>query len=168
MSYHAYHMGSDLMIKRENIPFVLDGIRSFDGKSFDDLISECPVNDDCETLIKWFDREYGYVFHKDDDGNIDDIVSENAILIADSEDVFKKIAPYVERGSYITMCGEYDDYWWRWYFDGHDCIEYEGVMTFPGMPPDRSELAKNEDHLCDDDIDDVCPENLRKILYKHE
>lgn len=57
----------------------------------------------------------------DGDGNITGLDLEGERN--HEEDVwFNLIAPFVEKGSYIEMCGE-DMMRWRWYFDGKRCIE---------------------------------------------
>jgi len=38
------------------------------------------------------------------------------------KEIFEVIAPYVEEGSYIEMCGEEGEIW-RWVFDGKTCVE---------------------------------------------
>ena len=168
MSYYAYYMDSDIMIRRENMPFIVDALRTGYGDSLDNAMKFHGSISDLDLFINWFSDMYGYTFRTDDHGNITNIETEDSIPITDEIETFNKIAPFVERGSYITMCGVDDDYWWRWYFDGRNCIKYEGVVTFPNMPPCRSELAANGGLSSDDDAGDVCPENLRKILYKHE
>ena len=172
MSYYAYYMDSDILIRRENMPFIVDALRTGYGDSLDNAMKFHSSISDLDLFINWFSDMYGYIFRTDDSGNITDIETEDSIHITDEIETFNKIAPFVEPGSYITMCGVDDDYWWRWYFDGRNCTEYEGVVTFPKMPPCRRELATNENIYNGgdngDDIDDVCPENLRKILYKHE
>ena len=52
--------------------------------------------------------------------------------------LFDAIAPFVESGSYIHMCGE-DGTNWRWYFDGKTCVEQPGGIVFydpEGFPID--------------------------------
>lgn len=173
MSYHAYYMDSDFMIKRENIRSVLNVIQSNYPESLCDVIEKRRPFDSCDALINWFADTYGYVFLTDDCGNIADIESNDTILIDGVAEVFDKIAPFVERGSYITMCGRDDDFWWRLYFNGNGCVEYPGVMTFPDMPQGRSELiayeSENIEDLSDEDIeDDLCQDSLRSIICQHE
>lgn len=43
------------------------------------------------------------------------------------------LAPYVVKGSYLTMLGE-DGQIWRWYFDGTHCITCPGKTVFPDLP----------------------------------
>lgn len=50
-----------------------------------------------------------------------------------AEEFLNMIAPFVERGSYITFSGE-DDAVWAYYFDGEKVTEYWGEVCFPGMP----------------------------------
>lgn len=45
------------------------------------------------------------------------------------------IAPYVEKGSYITFSDSYGDHWMV-YFDGEKEVHFPGVVTFPGCPVD--------------------------------
>lgn len=43
--------------------------------------------------------------------------------------IFDAIAPYVESGSYIYICGE-DGEIWRWYFNGKNCVEQKAKITW--------------------------------------
>lgn len=45
------------------------------------------------------------------------------------------IAPYVEKGSYITFSDCHGDHWMV-YFNGERDVHYQGVATFPGCPID--------------------------------
>ena len=54
----------------------------------------------------------------------------------DEDDWLCVLAPFVARGSYLTMEGEYSNAW-RWYFDGETCKEYAGELIFPGCPEDE-------------------------------
>lgn len=68
----------------------------------------------------------------DSDGNIVEVFFQGHKLRQEAE-WMDAIAPYVEAGSFIDMCGE-DKSFWRWYFDGKNCIEYLGVIIFPDSP----------------------------------
>lgn len=49
------------------------------------------------------------------------------------EAIFDTIAKYVDENSYIDMMGE-DGFIWRWHFNGTQCNEYAGEISFPGCP----------------------------------
>lgn len=51
----------------------------------------------------------------------------------EAEEFLNMIAPFVDRGSYITFIGE-DDFMWAYYFDGKKATMYGGEVCFPGMP----------------------------------
>ena len=55
----------------------------------------------------------------DDDGNVYDIdwIGEN---LGDHEEILNVIAPYVNDGSYMHMCGE-DGEHWKWVFEDDKC-----------------------------------------------
>ena len=69
-----------------------------------------------------------WAIHEDDDGNVDDIEfeGENA---GDDLVMFKVIAPFVKKGSYIEMVGEEGDRW-RWVFDGGMCEEVKAKISW--------------------------------------
>ena len=55
-----------------------------------------------------------------------DFGGENA---GDDLKIFRAIAPYVGKGSYIEMAGE-DGERWRWYFDGKTCKQQQAIVTY--------------------------------------
>ena len=59
--------------------------------------------------------------YQDDDGNIID-VAFSGDKIGQEFELFKVIAPFVEKDSFIEMIGE-DGGRWRWIFDGNTCKE---------------------------------------------
>lgn len=60
-------------------------------------------------------QHHGYVFEVDSIGNVTGIEYVGEIL-SNEEEAFAKIAPYVESGSYLEMCGE-DGERFRWIFN---------------------------------------------------
>jgi hypothetical protein len=49
--------------------------------------------------------------------------------LGDEIELFKAIAPFVEKGSYIEMSGE-DSCLWRWVFDGKTCKEVYAKISW--------------------------------------
>lgn len=70
----------------------------------------------------------------DADGNIVglDFTGEK---LGDDMELFKALAPYVERGSFIRMSGE-DGELWRWFFDGTSCVEQTPTVSFDDHLPE--------------------------------
>jgi hypothetical protein len=64
----------------------------------------------------------------DADGNVEHI-SFQGDKSGDDFEFFKVLAPYVDKGSYISMRGE-DGALWRWYFNGKECIEQYGHISY--------------------------------------
>jgi hypothetical protein len=65
--------------------------------------------------------EWRWDIEEDTDGNIDGIAFRGE-KSGDDLTLFKAIAPFVERGSYIEMRGE-DGAQWRWIFNDNTCTE---------------------------------------------
>jgi hypothetical protein len=76
-----------------------------------------------EQLMAW---RWSTLF--DDAGNITGL-QFTCERYGDDIKLFKAIAPWVERGSYLDMLGEEGDHW-RWYFDGITCEELNGMVQF--------------------------------------
>ena len=64
----------------------------------------------------------------DELGNICDIYFEGE-KIGDEAFLFTTLAPYIEKGSYLTYRGE-DNAMWQYYFDGEKMIEKSGRVIF--------------------------------------
>lgn len=66
-------------------------------------------------------KEWGWPVTLDPAGDVVGI-SLDGEKLGDEIELFKAIAPFVKRGSFIDMHGEEGDNW-RWYFDGSTCAE---------------------------------------------
>lgn len=96
----------------------------------------------------------------DNDGNIIDIFFIGSNLRQEDEwmDV---IAPYVEAGSQINMRGE-DGIFWCWRFNGQNCIDCSGELTFPDM----SDAAKDTIYTHDEAARIV--EQFENVLARYD
>ena len=74
-------------------------------------------------------EEYGYAPKIDDDGNVVDLDFVGDKIAYDEEVMFKKIATYVEDGSYIEMSGE-DGARWRWVFSSGTVKEVRAKVVW--------------------------------------
>lgn len=75
-------------------------------------------------------ENHGYSLEIDDDGNATSIDFVGNKMSYDEDEMFKKIAPFVESGSYIEMRGE-DGGMWRWVFENGNCREIKAKLTWP-------------------------------------
>ena len=122
MSYYAVSNGSDFLItnarKMELFNLICDKNKDID------------IDSDLDSLFS----EHGFFICMNKNGDIDELYYEyNKYYCEDIDNFFGDIAPYVERGSYITFVGE-DDSVWAYYFDGQSFEEYPGEIVYPGMP----------------------------------
>ena len=82
----------------------------------------------CETLE---DALSAWRYEPTNDENDDiDTVQFIGEKLGDEFEMFKVIAPFVEKDSYIEMDGE-DGTIWRWTFDGTECHEDYPTITWP-------------------------------------
>ena len=73
--------------------------------------------------------------------DIDEVDGEKCIIeihftgekIRSEKKFLKVIAPYVDPGSYIEMCGE-DGCMWRWTFNDNTCYELSPEIIWPERP----------------------------------
>lgn len=119
MGYCMNQQAAEFCIKAENIGATLTAIKNLHGKeTYPDSRGKhfawvdenfYQINDIVEMFEEW-----RWVVHRDPEGNIDqiDFCGEK---YGDEDLLFKAIAPYVEPGSYIEMCGE-DGEAWKWVF----------------------------------------------------
>ena len=75
---------------------------------------------------------FGWHAETDAQGNVSDIWFDDCRL-GDEDTWMEQIAPYVRKGSWISMEGE-DGHIWCWYFDGEHCTTHTGHITFPSIP----------------------------------
>lgn len=73
-------------------------------------------------------REWGYAAELDEDGNLYDLWFQSEKLGTEFA-MFKVLAPFVKKGSYLQMSGE-EGAIWRWVFDGKECHEVEAKITW--------------------------------------
>lgn len=125
MGYYAHSEESDFLILREKKELALKAIL--------EMSAESATEDDlCDAF-----KVYGFEAVEDAEGNITELYyEEDKIYIDELDKLMSVIAPFVERGSFISFRGE-DDSVWAYYFDGSSCKEYSGETVFPGMPEDR-------------------------------
>lgn len=88
---------------------VLSALKSL--KAISKLSDETASNDFNEILRPW-----GWEVENDNNGNVVDIFFIGKKEGRD-EELFAAIAPFVEDGSYVEMCGEHNNLW-RWTFEG--------------------------------------------------
>ena len=74
-------------------------------------------------------ENYGYVPITDNDGNVTDLDFAGDKLAYDEDEMFEKIAPYVDDGSFIEMSGE-DGAQWRWVFSGGKVREVKAKIIW--------------------------------------
>lgn len=81
----------------------------------------------CRNLVGAM-KEWRWDLDEDENGHISGIAfaGEKA---GDDLTLFKAIAPFVESGSYIEMCGE-DGALWRWVFIKNTCIEKSAKVSW--------------------------------------
>lgn len=70
-----------------------------------------------------------WLAEEDEEGNIVSIEFTGEKR-GDDRLLFRAIAPFVRRGSFISIACE-SGCLWRWYFDGGDALEQEGTVVFP-------------------------------------
>jgi hypothetical protein len=133
MGYYASHQGSQVVIKRENIPEALLVLKKMfeveEGKkspsfSWVDADTVMKAETLSDALAEWrWDTSFS------DEGDLVDVTFSGEKL-GDDEDLWFHLAPLVEHGGYIEMLGE-DDSRWRWVFwRGEFRTEYPHI-TWP-------------------------------------
>lgn len=75
-------------------------------------------------------ENHGYSLEIDDDGNVTGIDFMGEKMSYCEDEMFKKIAPFVENGSFIEMRGE-DGSMWRWVFKDGKCREIKAKTIWP-------------------------------------
>jgi len=129
MGYYMSQVDADFFISKENFAEVVKAIHnlanypekmggSSAGKPHYSWVGE---NFDKINGLEEIFNYWRWEVYLDDDGNVTDICFEGDKL-GDDEVLFKAIAPYVKKGSFIQMNGEGTDQW-RWVFNGVSCYE---------------------------------------------
>lgn len=108
MGYYSHISERNFMIRKENIPAMLEKLQMDDAKKF-------------------FEDNY-FDIRLDKEGNITGIDCDDGKRY-DDDGVFEEIAPFVEAGSYVQYLGE-DGKSWRFVFDGKTCVHKKGSIVF--------------------------------------
>ena len=121
MGYCMYQEDSDFFIKAKDKDGALAAIRALAGKE--------TITDSSGRHFSWVSQgfeksptfntimgEWRWQVSEDTNGDVVAISFEGE-KIGDEETLFKAIAPFVKKGSFIEMRGE-DGLMWRWIFDG--------------------------------------------------
>lgn len=131
MGYYMNQTDGKFFIKKENINKVIKAIQGLHGKE--------SIEDSSGRHFSWVDHDFykkdnisdificwRWEVGFDEDGNVNSVTFQGEKL-GDDGVLFKKIAPYVQDGSYIEMVGE-DNMMWRWIFqDGRVFEKYPEV-----------------------------------------
>jgi hypothetical protein len=137
MGYCMSQTDSHFVMTKRNAKDALKAIKALAGR---ETIHDGP-NQSC-AHFSWVDTEdflntnsfatamraWRWDVDEDDAGNILGIHFEGE-KIGDENLLFEAIAPFVNSGCFIEMCGE-DDYHWRWKFDNGGVREVPGHVVF--------------------------------------
>ena len=123
MGYYMDQVGADFFIAKENFPDVIRAIHQMDSDG-SWVRSEFRETTDLEEIFNCWRWEIFF----DEDGNVTDITFRGEKL-GDDEVLFKAIAPYVKKGSFIQMNGEGTDQW-RWVVNGVSCYEQHPTVIW--------------------------------------
>jgi len=136
MGYCMTIMGDDFIIKRDQHAGALAAIKALAGDE--------TITDSSGKHYRWTDTQEflkatslkdamaAWRWHIEDSSILSgDIIGIDfwGEKMGDDIILFKAIAPYVVKNSYIQMNGE-DGCIWRWVFDGTTCKEVEAQITF--------------------------------------
>lgn len=123
MGYYMSQVGADFFIAKENFPEVIKAIHQMDsdGSWVRSNFRDTPNLEEIFNCWRW------EIFFDEDD-NVTDI-SFRGEKLGDDEVLFKAIAPYVRKGSFIQMNGEGTDLW-RWVFNGVSCYEQHPTVIW--------------------------------------
>lgn len=119
-SYMMHIMPSKFDIRKEKIVQATEALYQFLKKDFPDANEK----DDFIALLEKVNWTADY--SKGDE--ITDIWFEGETL-ENEDELFDIIAPFVEEGSYIEICGA-DCAQWRWFFDGVKCIQQDAEIRW--------------------------------------
>jgi hypothetical protein len=140
MGYYIYQHETEFHIKKENFEKALaaiykiaeEEIESAKKSKYPDQNPQfgwtsCKTLLECKTLADAL-IEWGWEPICDDSGDISDIQFSGEKL-GEEEVLFKTLAPFVEKDSFIVIEGS-DSKWWKWLFDGKTLIEKPGKVVF--------------------------------------
>jgi hypothetical protein len=130
MGYNIRQRYSMFMIKAENKEKALKAIKDLTNtKPYNDSFSWVDMNTarNTDNFVKAL-RAWRWEAIEDTLGNIVDL-RFNGEKAGDCDLLFKAIAPYVEKDSYIEMSGEEGEIW-RWKFNGKTMKEKQASITF--------------------------------------
>lgn len=148
MGYCMDLMDADFVIKRENQDKALEAVKKLADTVNENGSGSSYSGGECKS------RSYAWVTTEDfvnaDDVSeaisawgwepqTDEVTGDITTMYfvaekkGDDEYLLDALAPYVEPGSFIQMQGE-DGSIWRWFFDGQQCIEQGGEVTFAPLP----------------------------------
>lgn len=120
MGYYMQQEDSKFFIAKENKEHALRAIKNLANryKYYAWVCSDDFVN---ATDLQAAMAVWRWEVYEDENGNIDSIQFAGQ-KSGDDETLFRAIAMYVQKDSYIEMHGE-DGCMWRWVFDGDTCKE---------------------------------------------
>ena len=136
MGYYMSQVDADFFIAKENFPEVIKAIHQMDfdgswvrvpnGWHQREALTRSNFRDttDLEEIFNCWRWE---IFFDEDDNVMD--ISFRGEKLGDDELLFRAIAPYVRKGSFIQMNGEGTDQW-RWVFNGVSCYEQHPTVIW--------------------------------------
>ncbi len=126
MGYCITQTDSNFRIKKENRKAAFNAVKKIDTVDYHWVPQGWSKG--CKSLPSVLEY-WGYEAEIDKEtGDIID-VSFCREKLGDEVELFKALAPYVEKGSYIEMSGE-DGALWRWSFNGKTCKEIEARVEW--------------------------------------
>lgn len=142
MGYEMYQRDVRFRIPADRKAGALAAIKALRGKetcrdSYGGHFAWVDTSDfrDASTLEAMLDA-WGWKVTADENGNLVHITFERE-KAGDEDLLWGAIAPFVAAGSYITMQGEGGESW-RWWFDGKQCLNQPGRVTFPANPSEET------------------------------
>lgn len=135
MGYCMSQMNDMFYIHSSKVEEAVKAIKGLAGKEtikgygsynphFSWVIHDFHKHDDLFSLM----REWRWEISYDNDNNVESILFVGEKL-GDDLILFKAIAPFVEKDSFIEMQGE-DGSLWRWVFDGTKCEEISPTINW--------------------------------------
>jgi len=169
MGYYIEQLNSEFNMKGENIEpayntfldYIKDNkelVNAWAWLDADELLGACNFAQLME-FLRW---EVTY----DDDNNIIDIIFMGEKAGAE-EQYFNILAPFIESGSYIEMCGE-DGNRWKYYFNGDSCITQYPEITYDNI---YESICKSiiSHTFSDDYLRELCIfKHLRECLIRYD
>lgn len=166
MSYYAYSKEHNIRIKASEINRLIETYNkrynesSKPAKEIDDVFDGTGFVPEKLTVYDASQRRYINT------GDVGIYFEDNPWHSDEAEELLNMIAPFVEKGSYITFMGE-DDCMWAYYFDGESATEYNGEVCFPGMPGEVSYRGLSEYEPVMTNLETIFGKELTKALPQH-